>query len=164
MIENTTVKQIILVVLSFLVGMILEVLPLPQWATWFRPEWVFVILIFWVVVFPQYIGMSAAFCIGLVLDLLSGTLLGQHALAFTAVVYLLSQLHLQLKNFPLWQQMGIILMLTLLQLALQCWVLEIIGMLPKNWGYWLPALTSTLIWPWFYMLLKDRYETIGGFQ
>jgi rod shape-determining protein MreD len=164
MIENAMKKRIGLIIFSFIFGMILAVLPLPQWAIWFRPEWVFAILIFWAVVYPQYVGMGVAFCLGLLMDFLSGTLLGQHALSFSVVIYLITQFHPQLKSFPLWQQMAMILMLTLLQLALQCWVLEIVGMRPNHWGYWLPAITTTLIWPWFYMLLKARHETISGFQ
>lgn len=161
--EGHPAKQIMMIVLSFLVGMVLEVIPLPHWAVWARPEWVFIILIFWVVSRPQYVGIAVAFFVGILIDLLTGTLLGQHALAFTFVMYLIIAFYPQLKLFPLWQQLGIIFMLTLLQLALQCWVLEIIGTLPRNWGYWMPALTSTVIWPWFYLLFKDRHETIRGF-
>jgi len=164
MMEPSVIKKIGMIVLSFLVGAILTILPLPHWAVWARPEWVLVILIFWVVSQPQYVGLCVAFCVGIFVDLLTGTLLGQHALVFALVVYLLSQVHPQLKNFPLWQQLGIICILTLLQLALQCWILDMIGTPPRSWEYWMPALTSTLIWLWFYMLLKEKQEAIGDFQ
>jgi len=162
--EAHPLKCIATILLSFLVGLILEIVPLPHWAVWARPEWVFLILLFWVLAQPQYIGMCAAFCLGLLMDLLSGTLLGQHALAFTLVVYLVIVFLPQLKLFPLWQQLGIIFILTVLQLASQYWILGIIGALPRHWGYWLSALTSTLIWPWFYLLLRERYEMIRDFE
>lgn len=160
--EIHPLKQFLIIGLSFLVGMILEIIPLPHWAVWARPQWVFVILLFWVLAQPHYIGVLAAFILGLMMDFLTGTLLGQHAMAYTIVIYLLIAFHPQLKLFPLWQQLGIIFVLTLMQLALQFWVLEIMGAIPQG-SYWLSGLTSALIWPWFYLLLKDRHERIGGY-
>lgn len=151
------------IVLSFLVGFILTIVPLPNWALWARPQWVFLILLFWVLAKPQMVGVFAAFFVGLFMDLLTGTLLGQHAFAFTAVIYLVIAFHPQLKLFPLWQQLGTIFVLTVLQLALQCWILGIVGELPKTWGYWLSGVTSMLIWPWFYFLLKDGHEMVKDF-
>ena len=90
--EVKPIKQIMIIVLSFLVGMILEAVPLPHWAVWLRPEWVFVILLFWVVSQPHYVGMCVAFLVGILMDLLTGTLLGQHALVFTLVIYLVNKL------------------------------------------------------------------------
>ena len=161
--ETKPIKQIAIIALSFLIGMILQIVPLPQWAIWARPEWVFIILLFWVMAQPQYVGVCVAFFVGILMDLLSGTLLGQHAFVFTLMTYLVLTFHARLTLFPLWQQSGIVFMLVLSELALQCWILEVIGMVPQNWSYWLPALSSTLIWPWFSFLLKERYETIRGF-
>jgi len=158
--EDSTIKQIMIISLSFLVGMILTILPLPQWAVWARPEWVFIILIFWVISAPWRVGIVAAFIVGLVMDLLTGTLLGQHALAFLVVAFLLVKFHPQLKSFPLWQQLGMIFILTLLELALQYWVMGLSGTTTKHWGYWLPALTSTIIWPWFCVLLRNRQDSV----
>ncbi|MCB1828178.1 MAG: rod shape-determining protein MreD [Coxiellaceae bacterium] len=162
--EGFSIRYIGLIVLSFLVGMMLQVMPLPDWAVWARPEWVFLILIFWVVSQPQRMGLVVAFVVGLVMDLLTGTLFGLHAFAYTFVLYLTSTLHPKLRFFPLWQQLGIIFLLTLLELALQCWVLEILGASPDSWGYWVPALTSIFIWPWFALLLKEGNEMVGGYR
>jgi rod shape-determining protein MreD len=157
-------KQILLIILSFLVGMILEIVPLPRWAIWIRPEWVFVILLFWVLSQPHYVGICVAFSVGILMDLLTGTVLGQHAFVFSLIVYVVITFHPQLKSFPLGQQFGIIFTLTLLQLALQCWILGMIDRLPLGWGYWLPALSSAVIWPWFYFLLKERHEIIRNIR
>ncbi len=161
--DASVTKQTIIICVSFLVGMILEILPLPHWAVWFRPEWVFIILLFWIVSVPHRVGIVVAFSIGIMMDLLTSTLLGQHAFAFTVVTYLVIKFHPQLKNFPLWQQLGMIFILVLLELALQYWVMELLGSPPRNWGYWFPALISTVIWPWFCVLLKDRQDSIREF-
>ena len=161
--EVIRLRQTIIIMLSFFIGMILEILPLPHWAVWARPEWVFIILLYWIVSVPHRIGFVVALIVGIAMDLLTGTLLGQHALAFIAVTYLILKFHPQLKNFPLWQQVGMIFILTLLELALQYWVMELAVGAPRNWGYWFPSLTTTIIWPWFCVLLRDRQEAIRGF-
>lgn len=152
--EENTLKQSTIICISLLVGMVLEILPLPHWAVWYRPEWVFVILLFWMVSMPNRVGMVVAFIVGITVDLLTGTLLGQHALAYVIVAYFVAKFHLQLRNFPFWQQLGMMFILILLELALQYWVMGLVGLPPKNWGYWFSSLTSIVIWPWFCVLLS----------
>jgi len=145
---NTSMRQTLVICISFLMSMILEILPLPHWALWFRPEWTFVLLLFWVIFTPHRVGIVTAFFIGIFMDCLMGTLLGQHALAFTVVTYLVIKFHSQLNNAPLLQQLGMLLMLVLLELALQYWIMELVGLPLGHGSYWFPVLTTVMVWPW----------------
>ena len=69
---------------TVVVALTLAVLPLPAMIESFRPDWVPIILIYWSLVAPQRFGLITAFLLGLVLDTLSGALLGQHALALSS--------------------------------------------------------------------------------
>ena len=64
----------------------LTALPLPSVVAPYRPEWVPLILIFWSLLAPERFSLLTAFWMGLLLDTLSGALLGQHALALVVVV------------------------------------------------------------------------------
>jgi rod shape-determining protein MreD len=44
---------------------------------------------------------------GIVLDTLSGSLLGQHALALLVIVYIAERLHLRMRVFPM-SQLGLV--------------------------------------------------------
>ena len=72
------------IVLSFIIASSLIVYPLsPSMAT-LRPMVMIMVLIFWLLFQPRYVGIFSAFAVGLIADLLMDTHLGQQA--FSAVV------------------------------------------------------------------------------
>ena len=82
--ENATVVLIVTIILSFVVASSLNVYPLsPSMAT-LRPMVMIMVLIFWLLFQPRYVGIFTAFTIGIIADLLMDTHLGEQA--FAAVV------------------------------------------------------------------------------
>ncbi len=140
---------------SFLVAMMLTLMPLPDGTEWFRPEWVAMVLIYWCMALPERVNIGVAWIMGLFLDVARGALLGQYALALTLVAYLTVRLHQRLRIFPLWQQSLAVLVLVALEQLLVLWVKGIIGQSPDSWLYWLPSVTSMLLWPWMFLILRD---------
>ncbi|MGD8514265.1 MAG: rod shape-determining protein MreD [Granulosicoccaceae bacterium] len=145
----------IIIIASLLVAMLLVALPLPEWAQRFRPEWVALVMIYWCLAVPHRFGIGWSWCAGLFVDVLTGSLLGQHALAYAVVAYIVLKLHRRLRVFPVWQQALSVLVLVLLAQMLVLWVKGAIGQPPNSWTYWLPSVTSTLLWPWVYLVLRD---------
>lgn len=74
--ENNNFKRSVFIELTFLTGMMLTILPLPKWVVWYQPVWVFMILLFWMIAIPYQVGIGTAFTVGILLDLLTGTILG----------------------------------------------------------------------------------------
>jgi len=74
--------------LTFAIGLLLSVSPMPQFMEVFRPMWLALLLAFWTLTVPGKVGMTTAFILGLAEDVLYGTLLGQNALILD---YLLRQ-------------------------------------------------------------------------
>jgi rod shape-determining protein MreD len=72
--------------ISLIVALILMILPLPDWAQMYRPNWMALVLIYWSMALPRRVGLWFAFFSGIVLDTSLGTLLGQHTLALVIVV------------------------------------------------------------------------------
>ncbi len=140
---------------TFLIAFILTLLPMPEWTVWFRPAWVLMALIYWSMMLPDRINIGVAWMAGLALDVLNGTLLGEHALAMTITIYFVVRMHTQLRMNPLIQQGIWVFMLVLLyQFILFC-VQGFIGEPPKTWLYWSPAVTSMILWPWVSIILRD---------
>ncbi len=140
---------------TLLVALILALLPMPDWTIWLRPAWVLMILIYWSMMTPYQVSVGMAWIIGLLVDLLNGTLLGEHALAFTIVIYFVSKIHIRLRMYPLMQQgMTILFFVLMYQFVLYC-VQGFIGELPSSNLYWLSSVTSMLLWPWLFVLMRD---------
>ena len=50
-----------------------------------RPAWVALVLVYWCMAAPDQVGVVAGWTTGLLLDVMTGTLLGQHALGLSVV-------------------------------------------------------------------------------
>lgn len=144
-----------IILLSLLMGLVMTILPLPVWADPLRPEWTALILIYWSMALPQRVGVTVAWTVGLLQDVLQGFLLGAHALAFGIVAFLTLKLHQRIRVFPLWQQaMSILLLLLIIRLIL-LWIRGLSGRPGADWEYWLPALTGTALWPLVFLCLRE---------
>jgi rod shape-determining protein MreD len=143
------------IVLVMTAALALAVMPLPVWAQDFRPQWVTLSLIYWCLALPQRVGVGTAWGLGVLQDVISGTLLGQHALGLSVTGYLAVRLHLRIRIFPLWQQSLSVMVLLLVERLLTLWVIGATGQPTPTLWYWMPTLVSTLLWPWVYIVLRD---------
>ncbi|QBQ53301.1 rod shape-determining protein MreD [Nitrosococcus wardiae] len=143
------------IILSFVAAYILTLVPLPSWAVFFRPEWVGLILIYWCLFLPQRIGVVRAWLVGLLMDALTGAVLGQYALALALIAYITLRWHRRLRQQTLWQQTVNVLFLVALMQFLEAWVRGLDSQFMGGWRFWMPAVTSMLLWPWLYAVLSN---------
>ena len=73
------------IVASLVAALAVNLLPLGR-AVW-MPDMILLLLAFWGVHQPQRVGMGVAFVLGLCMDVHQSALLGQHALAYTALMF-----------------------------------------------------------------------------
>lgn len=144
-----------LIVFSFVIAIMLTALPLPDWAVNWRPSWVALVLIYWCMAVPDRIGVSVAWCMGLILDVQQGTILGQNALGLTLIAYLTIGAHQRMRVYPLAQQAVLICFYLLFYELIMLLIMGYIGTGSRDWTYWMPAITSMLIWPWLFIILRD---------
>jgi rod shape-determining protein MreD len=142
------------IIITFIVALTLMMMPLPAWAEAARPQWLMMVVIYWCIALPDRFGVIFAWMAGLVLDVATGALLGQNALAFGIVAFLAIKLHLRIRLFPLWQQALSILILIALYQIITLWVKGFTGQSAQTWAYWLASLTSMLLWPFVFTLLR----------
>ena len=132
---------------SILIALILILLPLPSNIEHYQPEWLLLFLIFWVVRKPETYGLGTVWVLGLILDVIRGALLGQHALGFVISCYLCQQFHQRAHLFSIPQQCILIPLALLPHFILSYLIYGIQDQSPNSWYYWLPIVTSTAIWP-----------------
>ncbi len=128
-------------------ALLLSIVPLPAAAEPFRPDWVALTLIYWALAFPRTFGVLTAWVSGLLLDVAQGTLLGQHALALTAMAYFPLRFHLRLRVFPIWQLSATVFALLTLYQFILFWINGTAGVASELIDYWGSVITSTLLWP-----------------
>jgi rod shape-determining protein MreD len=144
----------LIIVATLCVAMLLVILPMPEWARPFRPQWVTLVLLYWVIALPHRVGVGSGFLAGIVLDVLTGTLLGQHALSLSVVAFVAIQLHQRIRVFPFWQQSLGILVLLVADHLLALWVIGATRGVTPGLIYWSVPLIGALLWPWVFVTLR----------
>ena len=159
--KTTVNKTLRIGLITVIAAFMLAIMPLPDWAVLYRPDWVTLVLIYWVMAFPYKIGVGTAWLAGLLLDVSYGTLMGQHAIGMVLVIYVIHLQHQRLRVASLIQQAIVIFFLLLVKQLLTLWVDGMLGRAPDNWLYFMPTITSTLLWPWMYLILRDLQRKFG---
>jgi len=124
---------------------------------WGRAAWVpdalALVLVFWTIHQPQRVGMASAFVFGLLVDVHQGSVLGQHALAFTCLSYLAIALHRRLLWFSVPSQALQILPLFMVAHAVELGVRMAAGGTFPGLPLLLAPVLEALLWPVVSVLL-----------
>lgn len=135
------------VIVTIIVSIMLTVLPLPDWAESYRPDWVALTLIFWAMMLPRKWSVGSAWLVGIVLDVAQGTILGQHALALCFIVFITVRFHLLMRVFPMQQLTATVFALLAMYQFILFWINGVAGVEVALSSYWGPVLTGTILWP-----------------
>ena len=151
-----------IIVITLVVSLVLSILPMPESLQLFRPQWTALVLIYWCMALPARVGVGVSFFVGLLLDILTGTLLGQHALGLSVIGFITIKSYQRVRVFPLWQQSLFVVSLLLLERLLFFWVDGTIGRPAKSPESWIAPFLGGLIWPWLFIVMRDlrrRFHT-----
>ncbi|MCG3879870.1 rod shape-determining protein MreD [Psychrobacter sp. Ps6] len=151
--ENSTALLIVVIVLSFIIASSLNVYPLsPSMAT-LRPMIMIMVLIYWLLFQPRYVGIFTAFTIGLIADLLMDTHLGQQAFAavVVALVIKITSIYVrQLNTISAW----LIASLGLVVFQLNLWMLQMFIQNTFIAKSALSLMMSIISWPLVLLVLR----------
>jgi len=142
---------------TFIAAVVLTLVPLPPMLEVFRPYWVALVMIYWCLETHELITLGMAFIVGILLDLLTGSLLGLHALSLIIVVYLVTRFRARLRFFPPWQQALSVFALLINDRIILLWIVSLRGDPLPSPDFWLPPVVGTFLWPWLFLLL-DRFR------
>ncbi|MDQ8039954.1 MAG: rod shape-determining protein MreD [Rickettsiella sp.] len=147
-------STLLIVILSFFLAIVLNIIPLTPTLAIIYPLWLPLILIYWVMVLPEHIHLTLAWILGLIIDVLHGSYLGEHSLALCVITFLAYRFHLQFRMFPSTQQVIFIFILLLIYQGLLVWMQSFLGFSIALRWIWISLIVSALLWPILQKLLK----------
>ena len=136
---------------SLITALLLDMLPLGR-VPW-MPDFLALVLVFWNVHQPQRVGIGLAFLFGLGIDVHQSALLGQHALAYTALSFFATMIHRRLLWFSVPSQALQVLPLFALAHAVEIVIRMSSGGIFPGWMLLLAPLAESLLWPVVSVLL-----------
>ena len=142
------------IILTLIIALLLTVLPVPEPLNNFRPDWLFLVLGYWCMALPYRVNIGYAWITGLMLDLLLGAPLGIHSLALSIVIYIIVMNHRLIRNLSLWQQALVVGFLAGLNKLVVFWAEKLLLDITITPMYLWSILTTMLIWPWIFLILR----------
>ncbi len=150
-----TLKQRAIILASFVAAMILAIVPLPGSLQLLRPDWVALVLVYWCMAVPERIGIGSGWVVGLFLDVLYGSLLGEQALAKALLAYLTLRFTLRLRVFPRWQQALAVGTLVALSDLILIMIKSLVRGAPPLWSDTAPMIANVIVWPFLFAVLRE---------
>ena len=144
--------------MTLLLAVLVEMIPLPHGSTRWLPDFISLVLLYWLINQPRRVNVGVAFLMGLVADIATAGMLGQHALAYSATAYLALSRQRQLVMFNLGQQALAVLGLMLCNQSIMVVARMLSGSAFVGWSYFLPPVIGALLWPLLTKLLLLPYR------
>lgn len=151
----------LIVTLTISAMLLLSALPLPQIAMPLWPDWTILAVIYWCLSLPNQLNIKFAWVVGIVVDLINGTIIGQHALMYTWVAYTTILLHSRLRVYPMLQQSLAIGILLLPYMIFYLWSEGMLYSIELHWQQFIPLLSSIILWPWIFSVLRAVRHKAG---
>ena len=126
-------------------ALMLNMLPLGR--TPWMPDFLALVLVFWAVHQPLRVGVGAAFMFGLAMDVHQSSLLGQHALAYTALSFFAITIHRRLLWFTVPSQAVQVFPLFAAAHAISLVIRLLAGGMFPGWDFVLAPFFEALLWP-----------------
>jgi rod shape-determining protein MreD len=136
---------------SLIAALLLNMLPLGR-VPW-MPDFLALVLVFWNVHQPLRVGIGVAFMFGLAMDVHQTSLLGQHALSYTALSFLAAMIHRRLLWFTVPSQAVQVLPLFVLAHAVELIIRMIGGGIFPGWILLAAPAAEAALWPLVSILL-----------
>ncbi len=146
---NKSIRNLIFTWSIILLSIVLTIIPLPDLINSFRLPWLMMTVIYFSIFNVALIGVFSAWLSGLILDLMVGGLMGENAMILSVISYLSYRFRFQIRVYPIWQIMVVVLLFLSLGELLSLWIQGVSGTMNLSVIGWINISIAVIIWPIF---------------
>lgn len=136
----------VIVYLSLLIALLCQLFPWVGQGIIFRPDFMLVVILYWLLRAPNLCNVGTAWLAGLLVDLATGSLLGQHALSFTITAFAALSYQRRLVLFNSWQLAAYVFALLIIERLVILLLKLFAGNESPGLHYFWPVITGLLLW------------------
>ncbi len=137
-----------------LLALLVSVFPIPPQYQTIRPEFICLILIYWIIFTPQRIGMVYAACVGLLQDIAAGAVWGAHMMALVIVSYICILSYQRFQSYSIWHQSLWVFVLIGMHQSVVNWIQGLNGYSSDVAALIVSTLVTALFWPVVFLLMS----------
>lgn len=138
--------SLIAILLTLLIALLCQLFPWVGQGVIFRPDFMLVVMLYWLLRAPNLCNVSMAWVIGILVDLATGSLLGQHGLSFTLTAFIGLSYQRRLVLFSPLQLVGYVFALLIFERVLLLILKLFEGNDNPGWAYFLPVISGLILW------------------
>jgi rod shape-determining protein MreD len=131
---------------SLILAYLCLLLPWSGLALKLRPDFVLLVIIFWLIRAPNLCNVGTAWFVGLFVDLATGGTFGQYAMAYTVTAFFAVVYQRRLVLFNGTQQVFYVFLLLIISQVTLLILKTFSGAETLGWSYLLPSITGILLW------------------
>ena len=155
--QNKNKDPLLPIIFSVIAASVLMVYPLSYTGSGWRPLFMVMVLIFWVLCQPTWCGVWFAFSLGIFTDLLLDAPLGQNALIYVVITFA-ARYFIRERRVLTFLNLWIIAILAILAYVIFVWVTQVMaGINYPVMRRWPPLISSVFAWPVLYYCLKKEF-------
>lgn len=151
----------LVIILSTFLSVILTISTFPLGH--FSPDWIFLVIIYWIIATPSMYNFFVIWFIGLITDVAVGSILGMNALMYVFLSFIVKKLYKSLRYFTVIQQSMIVLILMVIKITFLLWIDAMLNIDIYSPSMYWTTLTSALVWPIIFFSLRyirRRYNIV----
>ena len=154
--KNTSVRLTIFATLFL--SLCLSIAPLPNYWSAISPQWTLLTLLYWSINTPNKVSVGTGWVTGILFDVLTNSLMGQHALIFSLVAYFGPTVYQRMKNHHMWHQATLLFMFLFVLQAINYMVTSMSKDIDNSILFWSSVMSGALCWPLLFAALRRAHR------
>ena len=145
----------------FFLAMLTEVLHAPRdwpfWLSWFRPHFTVLVVLLWATYYSGSISFILIWLLGLLLDVLYGSLLGVNAGLLVLISFLAWKFYERFVSYSYFQQVVLVFLACFFNRMILCSIAQdnLVNILMDSL---MSSSVSSVLWPFFQTFVRKLYQ------